>query len=81
MAHNTSLISAVELHVFQHHRHVLSWNFLADQPRHHLAQERLIGRWWQNAAGITEADDCFESAGANLSFLFLRQVALDLIKE
>ena len=81
MTHDTALVGSVELHIFEHHRHVLSRNFLAHKPRHHFAQQCFTGRWRKRTTAVAIGADDIESACSDLGLLVLGQVTLDFVKE
>ena len=82
LADRTALgVAAVELHLLEHHRHVLGRHRLADQPLHHLLQQLGADGLGFRAAAVAVVGDHLERDLADRGLVLLGHVALHLVEE
>jgi hypothetical protein len=76
-----ALVAAGELHLLEHHRHVLVGHLGADEPAHHLADQLGSGRRRQHAAAVAVLADHVERLRARTRLHLLGHEALHLVQE
>ena len=74
-------VGAVELHLFEQHRHVLTRHFLTHEPRHHLVQQLGRNRLGFGTAAVSIVADHVERERAYLGLGRFTHVALHLVEE
>ena len=74
-------IPPVELHLLEHHRHVLLRHLAGHQEAHHLVDNLFGGRRLQPTAAVAIGLDDLEGLGAHQGLRLLGHEALDLVQE